>query len=174
MTNAESGRKPTFLLAHSVDRMREAIVARVTEIAKRVGVSEGIDIVDVELTGAGNRRVLRIFIDKPGGVTHADCELISKQVGTILDVEDVVPGGSYTLEVSSPGLERRLRSPADYVRFQGRKATILLREPIENQRRWEGTLVGFSAGMIILDLAHGRSVSIDLAKVQRANLKFEW
>ncbi len=83
--------------------MREAVVARVTEIAERVGRSEGLEIVDVELLGGGNGRVLRIFIDKPQGVSHADCELISQQVGTILDVEDVIPGGRYTLEVSSPG-----------------------------------------------------------------------
>ena len=64
---------------------------------------------------------MRISIDKPEGVTHADCELVSQQVGTILDVEDVVPGGSYTLEVSSPGVERKLIKPQDFERFQGRR-----------------------------------------------------
>jgi ribosome maturation factor RimP len=154
--------------------MREAIVGRVTEIARRVGEPDGIEIVDVQLAGGGSSRVLRIFIDKPEGVTHADCESVSKQVGTILDVEDVVPGGRYTLEVSSPGLERKLNAPGDYLRFQGRKARILLREPIEGRRDWEGTLAGFSGAEIMIEPAPGRRISIDLEKVQRANLKFEW
>jgi len=154
--------------------MREAIVARVTEIAERVGGCEGIEIVDVELLGAGNQRVLRIFIERPEGVSHADCALISQQVGTILDVEDVIPGGRYTLEVSSPGLERKLRKPRDFERFLGRKARVLLREPVESQRHWEGTLAGFSGGVVILEPAPGRQICFDLQQVERANLKFDW
>lgn len=154
--------------------MKEAVVTRVKEIAHRVGESEGIEIVDVELAGGGKSRLLRIFIDKPEGITHADCESISKQVGTILDIEDVVPGGRYTLEVSSPGLERKLSEPRDFERFQGRKAKIVLREPVENRRYWEGTLAGFSGGIITLEPAPGQSVCFDLEKVQRASLKFEW
>ena len=94
--------------------MNEAIVARVTEIARRVADSEGLEIFEVQLLGGGRKRVLRITIDKPEGVTHADCESISQQVGTILDVEDVMPGGSYTLEVSSPGVERKLTQAARF------------------------------------------------------------
>jgi ribosome maturation factor RimP len=154
--------------------MKEAIVARVREIAQRVGACDGIEIVDVELAGGGRRRLLRISIDKPKGVTHGDCESISQQVGTILDVEDVVSGGSYRLEVSSPGAERKLSGPRDFERFQGRKATIVLREPVEDRRHWEGTLAGFSEGIITLELLPGRRVSFDLQQVQKANLKLEW
>lgn len=154
--------------------MRDAVVATVREISERVGQSEGIEIVDVQLLGGGRSRMLRIFIDKPGGITHADCELISQQVGTILDVEDVIPGGSYTLEVSSPGLERKLTQPRDFQRFQGRKAKIVLREPVENRRYWEGTLAGFSQGMVTIEPTPGQRVCFDLQQVQRANLKFEW
>ena len=71
-----------------------------------------------------------IFIDKPEGVTHADCEMISQNVGTILDVEDVIPGAHYTLEVSSPGVERKLTKPRDFERFVGKKVKVALREPI--------------------------------------------
>src|ERR1700726_541101 len=117
--------------------MSAAIVSKIEAIAERVAQSEGIEIVEVELKGGGRNRFLRISIDKPDGVTHADCETISHQVGTILDVEEVVPG-SYTLEVSSPGVERKLLKPNDYIRFQGKKAKIVLREPVENQRHWEG------------------------------------
>jgi ribosome maturation factor RimP len=154
--------------------MKEAVLEKVTRIAERVADSEGLEVVEVELLGGGKGRVLRIFIDKPEGISHADCELVSQQVGTILDVEDVMPGGSYTLEVSSPGLERKLLKARDFERFVGRKAKILLREPLENQRRWEGTLAGFSDGVITLEPAPGKSLQIGLQQVERANLKFEW
>src|SRR5438046_4015547 len=85
---------------------------RVREIAERVAASSGLEVVEVELRGGGKARMLRIVIDKPAGVTHEDCANLSREVGTILDVEDAVPGGSYTLEVSSPGLDRKLVRPA--------------------------------------------------------------
>jgi ribosome maturation factor RimP len=153
--------------------MKDTVATRVLEIAERVGKSEGIDIVDVEVRG-GRYRLVRIYIDKPEGVSHADCELISRHVGTILDVEDVVPGGSYTLEVSSPGVERKLTKPRDFERFVGKKAKVLLREPVGERRRWEGKLAGFSHGVITLEPASGEPISIELEKVERANLIFEW
>src|SRR6266540_6474959 len=97
---------------------QQAVLSKIEEIAQRVAQSEGIEVVEVELKGGGRNQLLRIWIDKPEGVTHADCELISQQVGTILDVEDVVPG-KYTLEVTSPGVERKLLKPKDFERFQG-------------------------------------------------------
>ncbi len=154
--------------------MREATLEKVRQIAHRVGDSEGIEIVDVELTGGGGGRLLRIYIDKPGGVTHADCENVSQQVGTILDVEDAVPGGRYRLEVSSPGVERRLSRPEDFVRFHGRKAKIVLREPAGGRRHWEGVLMGCTGGVLTLEAAPGQSMAIQLDDIQRANLKFEW
>ena len=153
---------------------KEAIVNQITEIAERVGSPEGIEVVDVELLGAGRARLLRIYIDKPGGVSHKECEFISQQVGTILDIEDVVPGDSYTLEVSSPGLERKLKKPKDFERFVGQKAKVVLREPVENQKRWEGTLAGISDGVVALEPAAGKIIHFPLAQVQQANLKFEW
>ena len=152
--------------------MQETVASKIEEIAQRVAQSEGIEVVDVEVKGGGNNRFVRISIDKPAGVTHADCELISQQVGTILDVEDVVPG-HYTLEVSSPGVERKLFKPQDYERFQGKKARITLREPVENQRYWEGTLAGYGDGIITLD-AGGRELRFPFEQVEKANLKFEW
>jgi ribosome maturation factor RimP len=165
--------EPHATVESMATRTRETVIERVREIAERVGASEGIEIVDVELLGAGRNRMLRIYIDKPEGISHADCERISQDVGTILDVEDVVPGDSYTLEVSSPGLERKLSRPRDFERFIGRKAKIVLREPIDNQRRWEGTLAGFANGVVTLEAA-GRSIQFDLGQIEKANLKFEW
>ncbi len=153
---------------------RSAVVEKIQEIAERVATSEGLEVVDVQLLGGGRSRMLRIFIDKPAGVTHQDCELVSQQVGTILDVEDVVPGGRYTLEVSSPGVERKLRTPREFERFVGQKVKIALREPIENQRHWVGSLAGFAEGIITLEPAPGKSLHIPLDQVERANLKFEW
>ena len=153
---------------------KEEIVAKITQIAERVGGEEGIEIVDVQLLGAGRGRVLRIFIDRPQGVSHADCEFVSHQVGTILDVEDVIPGENYTLEVSSPGLERKLFKEKDFERFVGQKAKVVLREPVENQRRWEGKLAGISQGVVALEPSDGRVIHFPLTQVEKANLKFEW
>jgi ribosome maturation factor RimP len=152
--------------------MQPVITSRIEEIAERVAGSEGIEVVEVEVKGGGKNQFVRISIDKPDGVTHADCEFISQQVGAILDVEDVVPG-HYTLEVSSPGLERKLIKPRDYERFQGKKAKVTLREPVESQRHWEGTLAGFVDGIVSLD-ANGKQIRFPLDQVTKANLKFEW
>jgi ribosome maturation factor RimP len=160
---------PALFLRH----MRQEVVSKIEEIAERVAASDGLEVVEVELKGSGGNQLLRISIDKPAGVSHADCELIAKQVGTILDVEDVVPG-HYTLEVSSPGVERKLLKPNDYIRFQGKKAKIVLREPVESQRRWEGTLAGFEDGTVALDTGARGVRRFPLNQVERANLKFEW
>ncbi len=168
---------------------KEEIVAKIAEIAERVADPEGIEIVEVQLLGAGRGRLLRIYIDgllsgeaspdRPQGVSHADCEFISHQVGTILDIEDVIPGDSYTLEVSSPGLERKLSKAKDFERFVGQKAKVVLREPVENQRSWEGKLAGISEGIVALEVAAlepaaGRVIHFPLDQVQKANLKFDW
>lgn len=152
--------------------MRPVILSRIEEIAQRVALSEGIEVVEVEVKGGGKNQFVRISIDKPEGVTHADCELISHQVGAILDVEDVL-SSHYTLEVSSPGIERKLSKPGDFERFQGKKAKVTLREPVENQRHWEGTLAGFADGVVSLEAA-GRQIRFPFDQVEKANLKFEW
>lgn len=153
---------------------KDAVVSKVTEIAERVGNSQGIEVVEVEYLGGGKSRVLRIFIDKPEGVSHADCEFISHQVGTILDVEDVIPGEKYTLEVSSPGVERKLTKPTDFERFSGKKAKLVLTEPVENQKYLEGILRGVEGNLISIEPSEGKVVQVPLTQVRKANLKFEW
>jgi len=154
--------------------MNEDTVARLTQVARRVAESEGLEVVEVQLLGGGKKRMLRITIDKPAGVSHADCELVSQQVGTILDVEDIMAGGSYTLEVSSPGVERKLRGPADFERFVGRKAKVVLREPVEDRRYWEGILAGFAGDVVTLEPSPGKTVQFTVQQVEKANLKFDW
>jgi ribosome maturation factor RimP len=153
--------------------MREDIASKIEEIARRVAGSEGLEVVEVEVKGGGNNRLVRIAIDKPEGVTHGDCELMSQQVGTILDVEDIIPG-RYTLEVSSPGVERKLIKPQDYERFQGKKAKITLRDAVEGRRNWEGTLAGVAGGAVVVETEPGKTREFPLNQIQKANLKFEW
>jgi ribosome maturation factor RimP len=153
---------------------REALISRITEIAEGVARPAGLEIVEVELAGGGKARHLRIYIDKPEGVTHGDCEFISTRVGAVLDAEDVIPGEGYQLEVSSPGVERKLTKPSDYDRFVGRKAKLVLSEPVEDQKHWEGTLRGIEDNTVRIEAAAGRLVSVPLACIRKANLKFEW
>lgn len=156
-------------------------IDRIRQIAERVAVSSGLELVEVELRGGGRARMLRIVIDKPGGVTHEDCANLSREVGTILDVEDAVPGGSYVLEVSSPGLDRRLVRPADYKRFIGSRVKLTTRQPINGSRYFEGRLENFEQGRLMLDLSTARKkpqtadaamrkLEIELANVEKANL----
>ena len=154
-------------------------IERVQQIAERVAASSGLELVEVEFRGGGKSRLLRIFIDKPGGVTHEDCAKLSREVSTILDVEDVVPG-SYLLEVSSPGLDRKLSRPADFERFTGSRVKIMTREPVNGNRHFDGRLQSFQQGRLTLDLAIPKKKSqpagtpqlleLTLDNVEKANL----
>jgi ribosome maturation factor RimP len=168
-------------------------VERVREIAERVAASSGLEIVEVEILGGGKARMLRVFLDKPAAgtdppaglpesVTHEDCARFSREFGTILDVEDVMPG-SYTLEVSSPGLDRKLIKAADFSRFTGSRMKLTTRQPVNNNRHFEGRLESFQDGRLKLDLsvashksrkkmgaAAGETIEIDFANVEKANL----
>jgi ribosome maturation factor RimP len=159
---------------------RTGIVAKIEEIANRVAQPEGIEIVEVDLKGAGRHQVLLIVIDKLTGVTHGDCEFISQQVGTILDVEDVIHG-TYNLEVSSPGVERKLLKWKDWERFVGEKAKVVLREPLAappkgDLKYFEGVIARADdhAHTVTVELSDGAAVTFPVERVDRANLKFEW
>jgi ribosome maturation factor RimP len=138
-------------------------------MAERVATSEGLALVDVELKGGRANPLLRIIIDKPGGISHADCQLVSEQMSALLDVEDPFPG-SYLLEVSSPGLDRKLVKPGDFLHFAGRRARLVLREPVDDQKVLEGRLAGFEAGRVRLDLGEQGLKELDLANVRKAQL----
>jgi ribosome maturation factor RimP len=188
-----SGRKPTFCLSCfsvAVAELKVFIfmaldIEHVRRIVERVVASRGLETVEVEFRGGGKSRMLRVLIDKPGGVTHEDCANVSYEVGTILDVEEAVPGGSYLLEISSPGLDRKLVRPADYERFRGSLVRVMTREPVEGNRHFQGRLEGLEQGRLTLDLTVSRKpdkkaarrepaaphrVAIELRNVERANL----
>ncbi len=157
---------------------RAEITAKIVEIAERVARPEGIEVLEVELKGGGRNQVLRIVIDRDGkgaGVTHGDCEFISQQVGTILDVEDLIKG-AYSLEVSSPGVERKLTRWKDWERFVGEKAKVVLREAVADHpvKYFEGTIAGAHDQNITMELQGGAKVTFPVELVDRANLKFEW
>lgn len=157
---------------------RQTTVARVQELAERAVEGHGIEIVEVELKGAGRNHLLRIYIDKPDGVTHGDCETVSAKLGALLDAEDAL-SGNYTLEVSSPGVERKLKKPADFARFQGKKARLVIREADRGNRLIEGTLSGTTAedsgsAGVIVETSGGERVHVPFESIDRANLKFEW
>jgi len=163
--------------------------AKLCEIAERVAASSGLEIVDIEFLGSGKHRMLRVYIDRPGavpsadhpdGVTHEGCSAFSREFGTIVDVEDAVPGGSYVLEVSSPGLDRKLKTASDFERFRGHRVKLTTREPVNNNRHFEGKLESFADGKLLLDLSAARrkmrpkdgspSVEIELGNIEKANL----
>ncbi|MFL6215029.1 MAG: ribosome maturation factor RimP [Blastocatellia bacterium] len=148
---------------------REAI----NEIIERVTAREGLELVHWETVGPRNHFVLRIFIDKPGGVTISDCERVSHQVGTLFDVEDLIPN-QYTLEVSSPGIERGLYKRADYERFAGSRVRLRMVEPINGQRNFKGTLLGISEDIVSLEADAAGRIDIPFEQIAKANIEYEF
>jgi ribosome maturation factor RimP len=146
---------------------------RIRRLIENLVEGQGYELVEVECKGAGKTSVIRIFIDKPGGITHHDCELVSEQVGTVLDVEDLIPS-SYTLEVSSPGLDRKLVKESDYTRFDGKLARIQTRIPLNQQRVFRGRLQGLHDGKVRLELPDGNLLEIPLDVIKQARLEFDW
>lgn len=155
-------------------------LGKIREAAERVAHSEGLEIFDVEWK-IGKQRLLRVYIDRlpdpenpmeASNVSHSDCQRVSEQLSVILDVEDLVPGPGYVLEVSSPGLDRKLIKPADYDRFAGRLARIWVNEPVENQKYFEGRLAGYANGTVKLTVKE-HEISLPYAGIRKANLVVE-
>jgi ribosome maturation factor RimP len=141
-------------------------------LAERVAIDHGLELVHSEVAGPENKPIVRVFIDKPHGVTHDDCSDVSLHLGTILDVEDFIHA-SYTLEVSSPGLERGLYKRADYERFAGSDAKLKTRQPIEGQRNFRGRILGVDENAVLFeDRTNGR-VRIPFDIITKANLEVD-
>ncbi len=149
------------------------VAERVRAVAAPLAEAEGCELVDVQYRREGGGWILRVFLDKPGGITLDDCQRVSQQLGDLLDVEDPIEH-PYTLEVSSPGLERPLVSEADFTRFAGRVVRVQTEAPVEGQRRFRGRLLGIAGGRVRLEVDGGRQVEIPHAGVARANLVVEW
>jgi ribosome maturation factor RimP len=143
------------------------------KIIERVAAREGLELVHWETVGPRNNFVLRIYIDKPGGVTHGDCEAVSNQVGTLLDVEDVIPN-RYVLEVSSPGIERGLYKWSDYERFSGSRIKLKISQPIDGQRNFKGKLIGLNGDFVSLDADGRGQMEIPYEQIVKANIEYEF
>ena len=128
---------------------------------------------ELEVKGNLNSRIVRIYIDKPSGISHEDCQVISDQVGTVLDIEDLIPG-SYTLEVSSPGLTRRLTKESDFHRFRGRLVKIQTKLPINGMKTLRGILLGLEGGTVTVELKKAEFVEVPLESIAKANLDIDF
>ena len=142
------------------------------EITRRVAEERGLELVHVEFAGGPRSPAVRIFIDKPGGVTHQDCSEVSTHVGTVLDVEDFIPG-TYTLEVSSPGLERGLYTVGDFERFAGRLAKMKTRGAIGGQRNFRGRITGVEGQDVLFEDRTTGHVRVPHSEVAKANLEID-
>ena len=154
------------------------VVERITGIVAEIGAPLGIALVDIEYKREGRDMVLRVFLEKEGGITLDDCAEVSRQLSDLLDVEDFMPE-RYNLEVSSPGICRPLKKLADYERFAGHLVKVktfdMLADDAGNKRKtFTGKLVGVADGVISIDLSEGQHASIPLDKVAKANLEYEF
>jgi ribosome maturation factor RimP len=157
-----------------------SVIEEVEAIARRVAGSHGLDIFSVQYRREGGGMVLRVQIDRPGAaatpeesVSVEDCASVSRDLSAILDVDDIVPT-AYTLEVSSPGLDRPLRSTEDYRRFCGRRAKLVLREAVDRQMFFKGRLGRVEGGNVFVETEDGREHRVPLDLISRAHLEVEF
>lgn len=171
MSTEKWAERPLFYFAVQLSMLN--LEARVEKLVREAVEAEGFELVQVqaELRG-GSPQVLRIYIDKPGGVSISDCADVSRQIGVLLDVEDFIPV-RYVLEVSSPGIERPLFQEADYVRFKGKEVRLTTIEKIENRRNFVGLIRNFSNGVVDLD-CDGKLYSLPFEKIKKANLVYRF
>jgi ribosome maturation factor RimP len=148
------------------------VAERINKIAEQAAIDHGLELVHTEVAGPENNPIVRVFIDKPGGVTHDDCSEVSTQIGTVLDVEDFIHA-AYTLEVSSPGIERGLYKLAEYERFTGSPAKIKTRLAIGNQRNFRGTIIGVANDKVVFDDRASGRVEIPFESIAKANLEVD-
>ena len=160
--------------------MSPDVVEQVRALAARVAATHGLDIFDVQFRREAAGMVLRVQIDRPGASATAedsvsvdDCAAVSRDLSAMLDVDDVV-AAAYTLEVSSPGLDRPLRGADDYRRFAGRRAKVVMREAVDGQTYFKGRLGGVEDGDVVIEGEDGRRHRVPIAIITRANLEVEF
>ncbi|RMG02154.1 MAG: ribosome maturation factor RimP [Nitrospirae bacterium] len=148
-----------------------AIMKKIRELAEEAAQVAGVEVFDLELLGQIGRMIVRITIDKPEGVSVDDCERMSRQVEALLDIEDPIPGG-YTLEVSSPGLDRPLRSLDDYKRFEGKLAKVVTKRPIDRETVFKGRLTGVKGDRVCIETEKGER-EINFEDIKKGRLEVE-
>ena len=172
---------PTFLLykfmsfrqGHLMTGVRtEVLLDKVGALAEPIAEDLGFELVDVLYTNLQGRWILRVFIDKPDGVDLGDCQKLSRELSTVLDVEDTIPG-KYSLEVSSPGLDRVIKKEKDFLRFVGKKVRLRTKKPVGESRNFSATIAGVQEGGVVMEDAEGRRWQVDFGNIERANLVIE-
>src|SRR4051794_14818062 len=138
------------------------LIGKLTETGEDAARNTGIEIVEIQVRGAGKSRLLRVYIDKPGGVTHSDCEMISQKMSQLLDQQDIMPEESYTLEVSSLGLDRKLSSQRDFQRIIGHTVSLTFREASEGSKHLEGKLLRVDDNKLGIELRSGEVREVSL------------
>jgi len=151
---------------------KSSISQTIEELITPVLKSENLELVDVEYKKEGKTWFLRLFIDKEGGITVGDCQKVSRQLEDLIEVEDVVPN-HYTLEVSSPGLDRPLKKESDFVRFVGRLVAVSTFSPVNDRKKFTGTIDKFENQVLFLD-TEGQKVAILYQNIAKAKLEFEF
>jgi ribosome maturation factor RimP len=165
---------PTLFFGRKTGLTERGLKETVRDVAERVTSSRGFELVDVEVKRAPGGQLVRLFVDKPGGIGLDDLQSVSQEVSAILDAEDPIDS-AYTLEVSSPGLDRPLKSEADYRRYQGRLARLSSYEPLDGRRHWTGRIVSVDAGMVSLEEKEGGAVMrIPFDKIAHGRLEVEF
>jgi ribosome maturation factor RimP len=151
---------------------RQELAGQVSTLATPIAGRLGLEVVDVEVLGEGRHQVLRVLVDRDGGVGIDDCARLSEALSRELDLYDL-PIGTYTLEVASPGLDRALRKPADFIRFSGRTVAVTAFAPIDGQRRFRGRLLGLVDGRVSIRLENGREIRLGPEEIAQARLVVE-
>lgn len=151
---------------------RQTIIDEVSQLVGPVIEDMGYELVDVEYVTNYGRWVLRLYVDKEGGITLDDCAQASREVGDLIDVKEIIDH-EYVLEVSSPGLNRPLKKEKDYLRALGKKIRVRMISPVEGRRNFTGTLKTFQEGTLGLEM-EGRLVTLAWQEVERANLVYEF
>lgn len=148
----------------------QSLSAAVEKLLRPVIEDQGYELVDLQLRSEAGRWVLRLLVDRPGGITLDECARVSREVGPHLDVADLLPF-RYALEVSSPGIKRPLKRPEDFLRFAGQRIEVFTVEPLEGRKAFRGVARGLDAeGNVVLEDADERLVAIPVASIRRANL----
>jgi len=150
----------------------EELAGKIRELIEPAIDSMGVELDDMELGRMKGKILLRVYIEKQGGVSIGDCERVSREIATVLDVEDPVPG-AYVLEVSSPGLDRPLRKPRDFIRFSGKKVRVVTNEPVDKQTFFVGKIEDATDEDVMLVLQKDKKITISYNNISKARLEVE-
>lgn len=149
-----------------------SVIEELEGILEPVLEHNGFELVDLEYKKEGGRWMLRVFIDGPHGISHEECSRVTRLLSPVLEEEDIIPH-SYILEVSSPGLDRPLKKEADFQRFRGKGVMITTFAPIENQRKFRGTLMGLQDDCVVVENEQGDEIHIPMESIAKARLQIE-